>query len=165
VVPPVSPGGVVPPVSPGGVVPPVSPGGVVPPVSPGGVVPPVSPAGTVSPVGPTSPTSPTAPTPPKTPTMVLDVLASTNGQFEVAVDAPSAGAVNPVAFTTGNSAMNQIDISGQAQSNLSAMVNVNAAGSVVPVMLNLTVIMGSNYGQVSNFNGLDLNSYAVFQVK
>lgn len=83
----------------------------------------------------------------------------------MAVDSgPADGGINPVAFSTGNTALNHIDISGAAQSNLRAMVNVNAAGSVVPVMINLTVIMGNNFGNISNFNGLDLHNYAVFQL-
>jgi len=95
---------------------------------------------------------------------VLDVLATGNGNFQVAVGG-SNGGVQPVPFTASGAALNSLNVSDTAQQNLSAMVNVNAAGSVVPVQINLTVLMNSSVENLSNFNDLNLSNYSVFTVK
>ena len=64
--------------------------------------------------------------------------------------------------TTGN---NIVVVDALAQQNLSAFVNVNAAGSIVPVLLNITININSTVGNISNANNLDLQNYYRFQIR
>ncbi len=108
----------------------------------------------------------------------LDVIASDDGQFQVAVsnnfnprenipnapNPPDVG-VNPTEFfSVSNGGINIVDVSDASQQFLSALVNVNAAGSVVPIMLNITVIFNSNVN-LSNRNDLHLSNFNTFQVR
>lgn len=62
----------------------------------------------------------------------------------------------------GNNTLNSVSVEDSSQQNLSSLVNINAAGSVVPVQLNLTIIMNSTVGNVESNNNLNLNSYSTF---
>ncbi len=53
---------------------------------------------------------------------------------------------------TGNNVLNGIQLNDSAQSGLSAFLNINAANSVIPVGINITVIQGSNNGTVNQRN-------------
>lgn len=57
-----------------------------------------------------------------------------------------------VELAAGASAATQIALSGAAQSNLRALVSVNAANSVVQVLLNLTINVNSSVANLSQFN-------------
>lgn len=122
----------------------------------------------------------------------LDIVAGSNadGKLQIDVDSPTAfnpgesivSAVsdkveipnmptqqfNPGVYsvspngTTGN---NVVVVDALAQQNLSALVNVNAAGSVVPVLLNITININSTVGDISNTNNLDLQNYYRFQIR
>jgi hypothetical protein len=121
---------------------------------------PSAPSLPLTPSSPFSVVNPHVPMAPKMPT--VDVIATTGGKFSVSVDANSG--INPVPFTASNG-YNYLNVSETAQQNLSAVVNVNAAGSVVPVQVNLTVLMNSNVENISNFNDLKLNHYTTYQVQ
>lgn len=121
---------------------------------------PSSPSLPSTPSAPYSAVAPTLPSAPKAPT--VDVIATTGGKFSVSVDANSG--INPVPFSASNG-YNFLSVSDTAQKNLSAVVNVNAAGSVVPVQVNLTVLMNSTVENISNFNDLKLNHYTTYQVQ
>jgi|GEM_PF-2099001 len=60
---------------------------------------------------------------------------------------------------TGSNTVNSVVVSDLSQQNLSALVNVNAAGSVVPILLNITININSTVGSVQNNNSLDLQNY------
>ncbi len=53
---------------------------------------------------------------------------------------------------TGNVLQSSVQLNGNAQQNLNSFVNINAASSVVPFGINITVIQGDNYGTVSQRN-------------
>ena len=122
----------------------------------------------------------------------LDIVAGSNpsGQLHVDVDSPTAfnpgesivSAVtnnveipnmptqqfNPGIYSVspnGTSGNNIVVIDALAQQNLSALVNVNAAGSIVPVLLNITININSTVGNISNTNNLDLQNYYRFQIR
>lgn len=99
--------------------------------------------------------------------VTFNVLAGSGGEsgLEVAVSDSNGQSVAPPTFSANNiGAVNNIDIGGSAQENLSALVNVNAAGSVVPVMLNLTVIMNSDVGSINNSNQLNLSNMTTYRM-
>lgn len=56
------------------------------------------------------------------------------------------------ANNTGINILNGINLSGNAQSGLQAFLNINAANSVIPIGINLTVIHGDNWGTVNQNN-------------
>jgi len=118
-----------------------------------------------SPTAPTSPVAPTAPQAPASPAMRFDVVAGqNNGKFAVAVSDQSVGAAGAPLFTASSpGSQNFLNVTDTAQQNLEALVNVNAAGSVVPVQLNLTVLVNSNVGNLNLSNQLDLNSFSTYQ--
>jgi len=119
-------------------------------------------ASVVSPVSPVAPTAPQAPT---APAMRFDVVAGqNNGKFAVAVSDQSVGVPGAPLFTASSpGSQNFLNVTDTAQQNLEALVNVNAAGSIVPVQLNLMVLINSNVGNLSVSNQLDLNSFSTFQ--
>lgn len=53
---------------------------------------------------------------------------------------------------TGNILQNSIQLNGNAQQNLTSLVNLNAVNCVIPFGINITVIQGSNYGTVNQDN-------------
>lgn len=65
----------------------------------------------------------------------------------------------------GNGSYNVVIVDDLAQQNLSSMVNVNAAGSVVPVLINITININSTVESISNQNSLDLSNYYKFNLK
>ncbi len=111
---------------------------------------------------PTTPTSPAAITSP----YVLDVLAANHGgNFKVAVANSGGNNVIPIPFSTTGGGINSVNVTDTAQQQLSAFVNINAAGSIVPVQINLTVLMNSTVGNVNNSNDLKLSNYSIFQIQ
>lgn len=52
----------------------------------------------------------------------------------------------------GNNVLNGVQLNGSAQSGLSAFLNINAASSVIPVGINITVVQGNNFGTVNQRN-------------
>jgi len=61
--------------------------------------------------------------------------------------------------------MNTVIVAAQAQQHLSALVNVNAAGSVVPVLLNLVININSKIQEISNENHLNLDQFYKFNIQ
>ena len=65
-------------------------------------------------------------------------------------------------FSMGNSGMNAVLVEGKSQQFLSSLININAAGSVVPVMFNLMVNINSKVQNATQENNLDMkNSYNI----
>lgn len=60
---------------------------------------------------------------------------------------------------------NVVIVDDFAQQYLSALVNVNAAGSVVPVLINITININSNVENLSNLNSIDLRNYYRFNIR
>lgn len=114
---------------------------------------------------PAMPKTPSAPQMPNTPAMRFDVIAEKGGgDFAVAVSKGSSEALSSAPlFTASAGGQNYLNVTDTAQQNLEALVNVNAAGSVVPIQLNLTVLINSNVENLNLSNDLDLNNYATFQ--
>ena len=59
------------------------------------------------------------------------------------------------ASTNGN--VNVIQMTDQAQQGMSSLINVNAAGSIVPVLMNFNIIIDSTVGTINSSNGLNIN--------
>lgn len=118
----------------------------------------------------------------------IDILADNAGNFQMAVNdnaqsqtstpdvpVPDTDALieNATSHTSnshlttapGSGGINIVDVGDQSQQNLSALVNVNAAGSVVPVMVNLTIIINSNVQSLSNLNDLNISNFNTFQFR
>lgn len=72
---------------------------------------------------------------------------------------PDTGSSTTMPVSSGN---NIVVIDDLAQQYLSSFVNVNAAGSVVPVMINVTVNINSTVGTINNSNALDLKNFYTF---
>jgi len=53
---------------------------------------------------------------------------------------------------TGNVLQSSVQLNGNAQQNLNSLVNINAASSVIPFGINITIIQGDNYGTVNQRN-------------
>lgn len=66
---------------------------------------------------------------------------------------------------TANNGSNIVNVSDSSQQYLSSLVNVNAAGSIVPVMLNITVNINSTIGSITNNNALDLRNYSKYLIR
>lgn len=116
----------------------------------------------------------------------LDISAGSNqnGKLHVDVGTPVSGAgVNvPVVedlvqipeqtpnynYSTPNimpnGGANIVVIDDLAQQHLASFVNVNAAGSIVPVLLNITININSTVDNLSNVNTVDLSNYYRFQI-
>jgi len=110
--------------------------------------------------------------------LVVDRSASGNMGFSmgspvstpenVTTAAPAASVPSlsvPSVAPTGNIGTNIVAVDDLAQQNLSALVNVNAAGSIVPVMINITINMNSEVGSLNTTNNLDLNNYYSFNAR
>jgi len=69
-----------------------------------------------------------------------------------------SGMLNP----SSTSGVNVVVVDKTAQQYLSSLVNVNAAGSIVPVMINIVININSTVSNISNANNLDLSSYSAF---
>lgn len=108
------------------------------------------------------PAASVTPAQPATP-QIVDVVAAMGRDMQVSFASGSASSVMP--FTTTSGAMNSISIADTAQQQLRALVNVNAAGSIVPVQINLTVLMNSTVGQVNNRNDLNLSNYTTVRLQ
>jgi len=116
---------------------------------------------------PKAPSLPNAPQMPAAPALRLDVVAGQQGgKFAVAVSdqSPTYAAAGTPLFTAASpGAQNYLSVTETAQQNLSALVNINSAGSVVPVQLNLTVLVNSNVENLNLSNQLNLNGYSTYQ--
>jgi len=142
---------------------------IVQPTTPSTPDPVVEPTLPVQPTQPTQPAQPTQPTEPTQPTspMTFDVIASqSGGDFSVAVsDKTVAASDGSSPIFSLSSGTNNLNVSETAQQNLEALVNVNAAGSVVPIQLNLTVLINSSVENLNASNTMDLSSYSTFQLQ
>lgn len=68
-------------------------------------------------------------------------------------------------FPVTQSGSNNVFVGDQSQQYLSSLVNVNAAGSVVPVLLNIVVNINSKIENMSSVNNVDLSNYYRFQIR
>ena len=111
---------------------------------------------------PAASTSVTQPSPSSSSDVLrLDITAG--GKDSANLTAASFVPANMLPLTANNGS-NIVNVSDYSQQYLSSLVNVNAAGSIVPVMLNITVNINSNIGTISNNNTLDLRNYYRFQL-
>jgi hypothetical protein len=76
----------------------------------------------------------------------------------------SSQAISVQAPAAVNSGMNMVVVGSQSQQYLSSLVNVNAAGSIVPVLLNLVININSSVGNLTNVNKLNLTDYSRYQI-
>ena len=90
----------------------------------------------------------------------LDVSVNNNADPSKLFESTSFSAAS-----SAGSGQNTVNVTEASQAGLRAMVNINAAGSTVPVLLNLTIITGDNYGNITNSNDLNLSNYTTFQVQ
>lgn len=65
----------------------------------------------------------------------------------------------PGLLPVGSSGLNAVFVNDKSQQFLSSFVNINAAGSVVPVMLNLMINVKSTITEATNTNNLDLTNF------
>jgi hypothetical protein len=61
-----------------------------------------------------------------------------------------------------NPGANVVAVDDTAQQYLSSLVNVNAAGSIVPVLINIVIDMNSKVEELSNTNRIDLHTISRF---
>ena len=63
--------------------------------------------------------------------------------------------VQPVSNSTTNNTTGTVNLGGNAQQNLSSLININAVNSTINVLLNLNVNINSTVGTIlqSNLNG------------
>jgi len=63
--------------------------------------------------------------------------------------------VQPASSTTNNTTTGTVNLGGNAQQNLSSLININAVNSTINVLLNLNVNINSTVGTIlqSNLNG------------
>ncbi|MCM8775676.1 MAG: hypothetical protein NC930_04925 [Candidatus Omnitrophica bacterium] len=71
----------------------------------------------------------------------------------------------PTVTALNRSGMNVVLIGDQSQQYLSALVNVNSAGSLVPILINLVINIDSNVGSLSNHNELNFEDHYRFQIR
>jgi hypothetical protein len=91
-------------------------------------------------------------------TAVQDALEPGGGAVPQA-GRESSPTQSPGALLAGNSGSNVVMVDDYAQQHLSSLVNVNAAGSVVPVLINIVININSTVDVLSNTNTLNLNNY------
>ncbi len=93
-----------------------------------------------------------------------------NGNVGLTLDSPLPdipGTYLPGGYNilpSGNSGTNIVIVDDLAQQNLSSFVNVNSAGSIVPVMINIIININSTVENVSGTNNLDFSNYYRFNV-
>ncbi len=69
-------------------------------------------------------------------------------------------AVNPTGMILAeNAKMNTVIVGDNSQQYLSSLVNVNAAGSFVPVLINIVINIGSQIDNLTNVNTVKLNDF------
>ncbi|MFA5038821.1 MAG: hypothetical protein WC732_03985 [Candidatus Omnitrophota bacterium] len=78
------------------------------------------------------------------------------------IEAAEPGMNNLMPFSPGS---NTVVVGDQSQQYLSSLVNVNAAGSVVPVLVNIVVNINSKIENMSSVNNVDLSNYYRFQIR
>ncbi|KKS44743.1 MAG: hypothetical protein UV05_C0001G0003 [candidate division CPR1 bacterium GW2011_GWA2_42_17] len=120
-------------------------------------------------MNPTTPNKPAEPVGPSQPqNNEVNIIASTDGtNLEVAVENLSALGESPAeAFNASSlSGQNVLNISELSQQHLKAFVNINAAGSIVPVQVNFVVLMNSTIQNLNNNNTLDIQNITNFQAQ
>lgn len=134
----------------------LSPSTVKSPAAPSQVVAPAIPATPATPTQPTAPIAPEVPTSPVSPTVpnvpkAVESFIANNGKIGV-VAFESLGNIDAVELNT-------INVTDTAQQYLSAMNNVNAAGSTVLIQQNLVILINSTVGNLNNLNDLNLQDY------
>jgi len=77
---------------------------------------------------------------------VDDIAAAFNGAGGRALAGPS----------------NIVHVDDYSQTNLSSLVNVNAAGSIVPVVLNITININSTVESLKNTNTINISNFTNF---
>jgi hypothetical protein len=68
-------------------------------------------------------------------------------------------------FQPLSSGTNVVNISDSSQQFLSSLVNVNAAGSIVPIQINIVINIDSAVQSIANTNNLDLKNYFKFSIR
>lgn len=130
---------------------------------------PTLPVNPTAPMNPTTPNKPAEPVGPSQPqNNEVNIIASTDGtNLEVAVENLSALGESPAeAFNASSlSGQNVLNISELSQQHLKAFVNINAAGSIVPVQVNFVVLMNSTIQNLNNNNTLDIQNITNFQAQ
>lgn len=115
----------------------------------------------LTPKAPTVPTAPklNAPKPPAVPTAPKITNPVLNGPIGGASQSSSTNSNSSNLLSAGSSGMNALFITGRSQQFLSSLVNVNAVGSIVPVMLNLMININSIIQNATNTNALDITNF------
>ncbi|MBF0330506.1 MAG: hypothetical protein HQL17_01110 [Candidatus Omnitrophica bacterium] len=93
----------------------------------------------------------------------VDFVASLDDQGHVGLISNSEAI--PVEFSTINGNINSIVLSDMAQQNMSSFVSVNAAGSIVPVQINFTVLINSTVQSITNNNTLSINQFLPYLIQ
>ena len=99
------------------------------------------------------------------PAMILDAVIA--GDSKIGYSYTTSGSFDPAytdvlkALAAGQGSVNSVQVEDAAQQGLHSLINVNAAGSVVPIQLNLTIITNSTVGNITNSNSLNLNNYII----
>jgi hypothetical protein len=89
-------------------------------------------------------------------------LSPTTLLNQLPISAPS----KPMAaLMPGNLGGNMLVIGAQSQQHLTSIANVNAAGSIVPVMINFVVNINSKVNNLTNQNNLKLEDYYRYQFR
>lgn len=65
----------------------------------------------------------------------------------------------------GNGGVNIVEVGAFSQQYLSAFVNVNAAGSIVPIILNITININSTVNGLTNSNSLNISNHNFFTIQ
>ena len=73
--------------------------------------------------------------------------------------------LNPQQNALAVSGLNTVIVGAQAQQNMSSLANVNAAGAIVPVMINFVININSKVNGLSNRNEFNMDDYYRYQVR
>lgn len=107
---------------------------------------------------PNTPTAPNIPTPPAP--VVTDAFMSRDGKFGI-VAYESMGSPQNTGYSAAD--VNLLNVSETAQQYLSAINNVNAAGSTILIQQNLVVLINSNIQNLNNVNDLNFGNFVPLQ--
>jgi hypothetical protein len=80
-------------------------------------------------------------------------------QLDVTLGSPVGGSLGGPGVVSSGTTSNVVMVSDSSQQNLSSLVNVNAAGSIVPVLINIVININSQVDKLENSNNLDLSNY------
>ncbi len=107
---------------------------------------------------PNTPTAPNIPLPPAP--VVTDAFVSRDGKFGI-VAYESMGSPQNTGYSAAD--VNLLNVSETAQQYLSAINNVNAAGSTILIQQNLVVLINSNIQNLNNVNDLNFGNFVPLQ--